>query len=650
VTGILGNVPNKSHLQFDVLSSMSSYDSYLKPDEWKWIWTGFSTYGLVKEGTDIAALTKKIQAIPPKWAGVTTERIFNQTFDEYTAGKPWTLYLQPLEDLYLSTNPWFHRFGPNGDKQIIKVFSVVGVLVLILSGINFMNLSTARSTNRAKEVGIRKVLGSRRKSLIRQFMFESILFVSVSTIAALLLVQLSLDVFNNIAETQLALIPFLNNPVFISIVIAFILVLGVLAGSYPAFYLSSFNPIQTLKGKMSAGFKGKGVRNGLVIFQFSISIALIICTFFVQKQLQYTSSLDLGLDQNNVLQIHNIKQLDENDAVLKSKLEANPAIVSVGKSFSVPPFILEGERYKGSQPNAQVIDIGNMRTEGAYLDLIDLEFIEGRNFDKAISTDKYAVILNEAAVKALGWGTSENYISDSPIDKTVFQAFDEEREFEVIGVVKDFNFTSAHDQIGPLMILHMDNDQMWNFNRGSAFLSIRIASEVVKDAKGLQNLLEELENEMSQIDASILFEYSFLDQEFEDTFRYERRMGIILNMFTAMAMIIACLGLFGLAAFSAESRLKELGIRKVLGAKVSQLVYLFSTEFSKLILISVLLASPIAYFLVNSWLDDFPYRTAVEVWVFVVAAIGALLIAMLTTGFQSLKAAHKNPTETLKSE
>ena len=605
---------------------------------------------MLKEGTNLEALTEKIQAIPPKWAPRTTNEIFNQTFEDYTGGKPWKLYLQPLEELYLSNDPWFHRFGPTGDRQIIKVFSIVGLLVLILSCINFMNLSTARSTNRAKEVGIRKVLGSKRKSLIQQFMFESVLFVTVSTALALLLTEASLNVFNNLAETKLALIPFLSNPAFLSVIIAFILVLGMISGSYPAFYLSSFNPIQTLKGKMSAGFKGKGIRNGLVIFQFSISIALVICTFFVQKQLIYTSSLDLGLNDNNVLQIHNIAELGKNDDVFRAKLESNPAFISVGKSFSVPPFILEGERYKGDQPNAEVIDVGNMRTEGAYLDLIGLEFIEGRNFDKSISTDKYAVILNESAVRAFGWGNSDNYTNDSPLARRVVQAFDEEKELEVIGVVKDFNFTSAHDEIGPLMILHLENDWIWNYNRGNSFLSVRLSPEIVKDTKTLQSLIVSLEKELSQIDTSIPFEYSFMDQEFEDTFRYERRMGIILNLFTAMAMIIACLGLFGLAAFSAENRLKELGIRKVLGARVSQLVFLFSTEFSKLILVSILIASPIAYFLVDSWLSDFPYRTPVEIWVFVLAALCALIIAMLTTGFQSLKAAHKNPTETLKAE
>ena len=289
VRGVLANIPHKSHLQFDILLSISSYQKQMDKNDWLWTWTGFSTYGLVHEGTNIASLTDKIQAIPPKWAAKTTQTSFNQSYDEYTAGRSWQLYLQPLSEIYLAAEPTSHRFGPSGNPQFIKIFSAIGLLIILLSSINFMNLSTARSANRAKEVGIRKLLGSEKVALIKQFVFESVFFVAVSTICALLLVQLTINGFNLIVDKQLALMPHLTNPLFIGVLAMFILVLGVLSGSYPAFYLSSFLPIETLKGKVSNGFKGKGVRNGLVIFQFAISIVLIICTFFVQKQLSYTS-------------------------------------------------------------------------------------------------------------------------------------------------------------------------------------------------------------------------------------------------------------------------------------------------------------------------------------------------------------------------
>ncbi len=650
ITGVLANIPSQSHIQFDMLVSMSSFKKALDEGDWKWIWTSFSTYGLVKQGTDVQALTHRIQSIPPKWAATTTERIFNQSFEEYTKGKAWTLYLQPLRSIYLSGSPDFHRFGPTGNPQIVKIFSAIGGLVLVLCCINFMNLSTARSSNRAKEVGIRKVMGSERGTLMKQFVFESVLFVSIGAACALVLTQLLLPGFNVIASKQLSIIPYLTNPWFIGSLLLFVVVLGTIAGSYPAWYLSAFRPIETLKGKVRAGFKGKGIRNGLVVFQFTISIALIICTFFVQKQLSYTSTLDMGFAKDNVLQIHNIEQLGFDTEVLKTKLAAHPAITKIGKSFGLPPNFWDGESYRPNGPTSEPIYVANIRADEDYLDLLELQFVAGHNFNKASIADKRGVILNEAAVKALGWGTPDTYAADSPIGKKVIQAFDREATLEVIGVVKDFNFHSTKLQIEPLMIIHPQNDLFWYYGFGASYLSMRLNAETVKSSDDLRTLIGTLKKTMADMDESVPFKYSFMDEEFEKTFQTESRMSTILNIFTGMALIIACLGLFGLAAFSAEQRTKELGIRKVLGAKVSQLVLLFSAEFTKLIIISILIASPIAYFLVDTWLQEFAYRTPIDLWVFVVATACALSIALITISYQSLTAAYKNPTETLKEE
>ncbi|MDN5202455.1 ABC transporter permease [Fulvivirgaceae bacterium BMA10] len=650
ISGVLADLPVKSHLQFDMLVSMKSFHENLDRDDWKWIWTGFSTYGLVKEGTDVQALTEKLQKIPPKWAPPTTERIFNQTYEEFTAGREWKLYLQPLEKIYLSEEPNEHGFGPTGNPQFVKIFSAIGLLVLILSCINFMNLSTARSSNRSKEVGVRKVLGSARQTLVRQFVFESVLFVAVGTIGAFILVYLLLDPFNAIAEKQLELAPYLQDPLFLGITVLFVLGLGLLSGSYPAFYLSSFRPIETLKGKASTGFKGKGIRNTLVICQFTISITLVICTFFVQKQLSYTSSVNLGFSKDNILQIHHIDQLGFDTEAFKNTLAANPAFTHIGKSFGVPPLVWSGDKYKASEPESPVVDLKNLRTEKDYLDLLGVEFIAGRNFDPQHANDKYGVILNEEAVKVLGWGTKENFHTDSPIGKSVIIASGGEQEMEVLGVVKNFNFNSVRETIKPLIIINQHNDWVWDYAIGSSYLSMKLNPKAVRNTSDLQSVIEDVKAEMKRSDPSIPFEYSFMDQEFENSFRAEQRMGTVLNLFTIMAFIIAGLGLFGLAAFSAEQRLKELGIRKVLGAGITQLLVLFSSEFTKLIFIAILLASPIAYFLVDTWLTDFAYRTPIDVWVFVLAAFSAVVIALMTISYQSLKAAYQNPVETLKDE
>ncbi len=650
VSAVLADVPENSHIKFDILTSLNTIRKKMQRENWLWASTGYVTYGLVKEGTDIETLTQKIQAIPPKWAALTTERLFNQSYDEFTDGKEWRLYLQPLKEIYLSEAPSKHRFGSTGNPQFVKLFSAIGILVLFLCSINFMNLSTARASKRSKEVGIRKVLGSARSRLIKQFILESTLFVAASTLFAVVLAQISLDGFNTIAGKELSFIGLLVNPVFIGIVILFVFVLGIASGSYPAFYLSSFRPIETLKGKVNSVFKGKNLRNTLVVFQFTISIALIICAFFVQKQLVYTSSLDLGLIKDNVLQIHNIEQLGDKAETLKAKLETNSAFTHVGKSYGIPPNVWSGDKYRAFGPENPAIHFTDVRTEGDFLEVLGLEFIAGRNFDSNRKTDKYGVVLNEEAVKVLGWGKKDTYATDSPIGKFVAMTNDNADKMEVLGVVKDFNFSTTKEKIGPLVMLHQDNDWVWNYGRGRTFMAARLDPHVVENLGNLQQLIEDVKEEMARLDPSILFEYSFVDQEFEETFKSEQRMAKVLNIFTLLALLIACIGLFGLAAFSAEQRVKELGIRKVLGAKVSQLAIQFSTEFTKLVLISVLLASPIAYFIVDEWLTNFAYRTSIELWVFVLVSLFAMVITVFTVGFQMIKVAKTNPIHSLRTE
>ncbi|MEQ9402062.1 MAG: ABC transporter permease [Cyclobacteriaceae bacterium] len=649
VTGILDDMPSKSHIQLDVLVSVSSFSELMEMHGWKWIWNTFATYTLVAEGSDIPALIEKMQSLPTKWAAPTTTQIFNQTVEEFTGGLPWRLDLQPLDQIYISGSP-SNTFGPTGNPQFVKIFGAIGFLVLVLSVINFMNLSTARSANRAKEVGIRKVLGSERKALLYQFIFESVLFAAISTAIALSMVNFSLDAFNELADKSIGLSQHLDNPIFYALILGFILLVGIAAGSYPAFYLSSFNPVETLKGKVAAGFRGKGIRNGLVIFQFSISIALIVCTFFVQKQLAYTSSLDVGFANDNIIQIHNIEQMGFDTETLKTKLEANPAFTNVGKSYGVPPRVYSGDRYKVPGAESEVFQLRNLRTEEDYLDLLALEFIAGRNFDSSYPNDKYKVVINEEAAKTLGWGGAESYIDDSPIGKKLALASGDEDEFEVLGVVKNFNFTSLKEEILPLVIIHHQNDKVWDYGRGLSFYSMRINSEKIKNAEDLQLLIEEVQDQLAEVDGSVPFEFSLMDKEFETAFRSEQRMGKILNLFTFMALTIACLGLFGLAAFSAEQRTKELSIRKVLGARVATIVMTFTSEFTRLILVAILIASPVAYFLVDAWLADFAYRTPIDLWVFLAATLTALIIAMVTISYQSLKTAWRNPAETLKDE
>jgi len=648
VTGVLADIPARSHLQFDMLGSLSSMTD-LKYSTW--IWTVFGTYGLIREGTDVTALTKKLQALPPKWAPTTTQGVFNQTFEQFTKGQLWTLYLQPLRDIYLAKSPAFNRFGPSGNPAFVMIFGAVGILVLLLSSINFMNLSTARSSNRAKEVGVRKVLGSEKNTLVRQFIIESILFVTLGTLAALVLVQLSLSAFNTVAQKTLTLLPHLANPYFLGILAAFILIVGLAAGSYPAFYLSAFKPAETLKGKLRAGFKGTGIRNGLVVFQFTVSIALIICTFFVQKQLSYTRTIDVGISKDHVLQIYNIHQLGERADVLKAQLQNNSFFTIVSRSNALPPNVWMGDRYRAEGPNQPVVDLRYMRCDEDYLPLLKVEFITGRNFDPTNTADKYNIIINEEAAKILGYGSKETWGDNSPLGKFVVQSFGSEEKLQIIGVVKDFNFNSVKQRIEPLLIMHNDNDKHWSYTAGfPSYLSMRINPASIRSGDELQGIIEGVKAEVAKIDPSVTFQYSFMDEEFDNTFREERRMSVILNLFTILAIVIACLGLFGLAAFSADQRKKELGIRKLHGAGVRHLIFLVSSEFTKLVALSIVIASPIAFLMTDHWLSTFAYRTSIDIWVFVAAGLTAITIAAFTVGFQAFSAANTNPVEVLKNE
>lgn len=649
VTGVMENVPDNSHLQFDMLSSMSSYPR-VKRMEWSWIWTTFATYGLVEQGTDINALTEKIQSIPPKWAEGSIQRIEGKSYAEYMAdGRTWDLRLQPLNEAYLYCPSSGNRFGSSSDIIYVQIFSAVGILILVLSAINFMNLSTARSANRAKEVGVRKVLGSQKKALISQFIFESVLFTSTSTIFAMVLTEFSLGAFNDIANKDLSLYAQLSNPIFSGSIISFMLVLGFLAGSYPAFYLSSFRPVDVLKGKVGSGFKGKGIRNALVVFQFTISVTLIISTFFVQKQLNYAANFNLGFDNNNILQVHNMETIEPSlIEALQTSLKSKPVITEVGYSDVIPPNVNNEDKYKAYGPDNEGLTLNRIKGDQEYVNVLAPNLLDGRNFDKTRGTDKYAVLLNASAVRSLGWGSPDTYSEDSPIGKHVTFPTSNEALFEVIGVVEDFNYNSLHTEINPLIIVHKDNDQMWS--NGQAYLSMRLNASAIPDGERLQEVISELKTDLERIAPGVPFEYSFMDEQFEESFRTEQRMSKVLNIFTVMALTIACIGLFGLAAFSAEQRTKELGVRKVLGARTKDLVISFSSEFTKLVLISLLIAVPLAYFAIDYWLADFAYKTPIEPMVFIVACGAALMLSWFTIGFQSLKAAYRNPVESLRNE
>ncbi|MDP9081487.1 MAG: ABC transporter permease [Bacteroidota bacterium] len=617
ITGVIKDLPAQSHFNYDFFLSFSTLPES-KVNGWGY--SGMHNYILLKKGANTNSLAAEIQKIviknsfsPSSWN---------------TGGNHLKVLLTPLLDIHLRSDSQY-ELSKNGSMQYVYIFSVIAIFILLIACVNFMNLSTARSSNRAKEVGVRKVLGSARKYLVAQFLTESILVTLVSTIIALVLAYALLPLFNQMAGKQLAF-TMQSLTWLVPSLIVIVLIIGFLAGSYPAFFLSAFQPIDVLKGKIATGFKGGFLRSFLVVFQFSISIFLIIGTLVIYNQLNYIHNKNLGFDRNQVLVIKNTTSLGNKVKVLKEEFKQLPGVVSATMSAYTPTG--EDRLKTGLFPNP-VIDIKqDVLTEfwpvdEDYIKTMGIKMVAGRNFSKDMATDTAAVIVNEAFVKRFG--------QRDPINKNVYRFSYGRQQFHIIGIMKDFNFESLKSQVLPVVL---------SYGNDNGALSIRIHTS------NLTALIAQVENKWKSVSPGQQFSYSFMDQEFDANYRTEQRIGTIFISFTSLAIAIACLGLFGLAAYAAEQRNKEIGIRKVLGASVSTIVSMLSMDFIKLVLISICIATPLAWFAMQKWLQDFAYRTTIQWYILAIAGAGAVLIAFVTISFQSIKAALNNPVTSLKSE
>lgn len=647
INGLVQDIPNASHFHFDVMLSMTSFPRIKRQENWTWIWTTFVTYALFEEGADMAKVKAKLNDIPPKYTEATLQNIMNITYDEYLKqGKVWELFLMPLKDIRLYSGDTSNRLGPTGDIQQITVLGIVALLILILSCINFMNLATARASRRAREIGVKKVLGAHRSSLIRQFLVESMLFSILATILGLALAELTIQPFNTLSAKALSLDPILH-PWLIPALLGMSLFMGLLAGSYPAFYLTSFKPVHVLKGRIQQGMKGKGFRNVLVTFQFTISIGLIICTLFVYEQLRFTRDKDLGFEPDNLLVIQNVEQLETRQEVFKEAVLQLPFVDKAANSDLSPPRIYNQDYFKAldGAPD-QEVPVSYMSVDADYLKTLGIELVAGRDFRKDQPAEAQRVIINEAAVKAMGWGipNAEGYVP--PLGKRLRYLGDNVEPFEVIGVLEDFHFWSLHEEIEPLAVF-MHEAPIWT--PGENYLSIRLDGGI-QSASQLKEAIVDVENIWTEMAPGTPFAYSFLDQDFFDSFQAEQRLGRVMGIFTFLAIFIACLGLLGLTAFSVEQRKQEIGIRKVLGARPMQIVGMLSRSVITWILLAFVIATPLTIWLVNGWLETFAYRISMGPLAFVLAGGITLLVAMLTMSFHAWQATRINPVEALRDE
>ena len=628
IRGIIKDIPENSHFHFDMFGSMATLP---EASEQSWMTSNFYTYLLLQKNYDYKKLEAKLPAVVEKYMGPQLQQATGISFEAFRkAGNNLGLFLEPLTDIHLKSDVLFD-LSEGGDIRYVYIFGIIALFMLLIACINFMNLSTASAGKRSKEVGIRKVLGSRKHQLVGQFLAESIVCSFISLALALLLVKLALPFFNTLSAKNLSF-TLLNNPVNIVMLVAFGLLTGTLAGSYPAFFLSSFNTISVLKSKFTSGKQSIGLRSGLVVFQFFISITLIVCTIVVYNQLHYINHKELGYNKEQVLLIEESYLLGKNETLLHDLIKNDQRVTSVSTSSFLPagPSGANNFMVYPDFNQTQLVKTLRYDVDAQYIPTLGMQMLAGRNFSENMASDSNAIILNETGVKALGWkneatGHTITYTSNNGQKQT----------YNVIGVVKDFHFKSLHQPISPLVMT-------LGHNSGTIIARIQ--------AKDVSGLLSTLKTQWNSFTKEEPFVYNFLDERFRQTYEKEQKMSLILTVFACLTILVGCLGLFGLAAFTAEQRTKEIGIRKVLGASVSGVVAMLTKDFLKLVGIAFVIACPLSWYIMNKWLQDFAYRINVEWWVFVVAALVAVIITLLSVSLKAIKAAIANPVKSLRSE
>ncbi len=615
VTGIAKDVPSNSHLYFDMVAPIS----YYKDRPWfnQFPNNMLFTYVQLNPNADPKKLISKFPQFMNKYLG----KYYREQ------GFSMDLTIDPLKDIYFQSLQFDNV--KHGSKSVVYIFMSIAILILIIACINFMNLATARAADRSKEVGLRKVLGALRKQLITQFIGEAFLFAIISSILALGLLQLLMPAYNNLLGYTMP--SYWTNPLVYIFIAGVILVVGLLAGSYPALLLSSFSPIDSLKGKLKVGKRGSFFRKTLVVFQFSISVLLIISITVILKQMNYVQNIDLGFNKEHAL----IIRLDNNDIsekklLFKNQLANDPSVSSVSLMSGEPGGFHDTHTFEAeAKPNESLL-INTEFADFEFAKTLGLKIIAGRDLSPQFQTDSlHAVLINRATATKLGYSPQE------AVGKWIKNKMRDSLRRNIVGVVEDFHFSSLKDPIAPFVIAPNDDR--------------RLALVRIKPGN-LQATINRIKNIYTSLAPAYPFEYTFLDEQFNQQYKSEERQQSILTIFSAIAIFIACLGLFGLASYTAMKKTKEIGIRKVLGSSVENIVILLSKDLLKPVLVGTVIAIPAGYFIMQKWLQGFAYRVNIHWWLFAMAALVAVLIALVTVSAQAIKAAVANPVKSLRTE
>ncbi len=633
VTGVMEDLPSNSHLGFDILASFRIQAAYTEVPLDEFGWRASYSYLLLREGTDPAELEAKLPAFVDKYLG---DRYRNEE-------ESLTLRLQPLTDIHLHSH-LEREITPNSDIAYVYLFTAIAVFIIVIACINFMNLATARSAGRAREIGLRKVFGAGRGQVMRQFISESMIMSGLAVCVALVLAMVSLPWFNLLTGKSMALDA---DTIWFALgaVVVIGVVVGFAAGSYPALYLSGLAPVQTLKGSLGTGTSNAGMRRILVVGQFAISIALIICTGVVFNQVEYIRAKNMGLNTDQLVAVPlTFVPVMETSPVFKARIMESPYVVKATLSYMLPGHKNAVIPLAVSRPEdsfASKYDMHAAWTDEDYIDLFGIELVAGRYFDRAFPGDwtgTGAVVMNEAAAERLGFDPAEAAVGETILwlhERRLGYEEDRQVPREVVGVMKDFHFRSLHEPIEPL-VLFPDREG------GHAMIKI--------DSENLMEAIAFIEETWNEVNPDFAFEYFFVEDTFARLYEAEQRFGRIFVSFAALAVVIACLGLFGLSSFTAERRTKEIGVRKVLGATIPNLFGMLSSEFVRLVIVANVLAWPVAYIAMNAWLEGFAYRVELGWATFILAGALAMAIALITVSFQAVRAATANPVEALRME
>jgi putative ABC transport system permease protein len=638
VTGVVKDIPVNSYIQFNVLLSMSSFP-IIEKLHWSWVWTQLETFVRFRENTDIENTKTKLAIIPRKYAEETLQRIMNVSYEEYIkSGKKWELFLQPMLSIHLPDQVVYNRLSDDGNKKIVYSMIGIAVFILLLSCVNFMNLSTAQFTRRVKEASIRKILGLGKKELSLNYFLEALSFCVIALVLALTVAQILLPGFNLLTGKTIEL-NLLGDLTLVGSLIALVILMAVVASSYPTLFLTGFHPVEAIKGKLKAGRKGQAFRNSLVVFQFSVSIILMVCTGIVFQQLTFVSERDLGFDKENLLVMNHVALVNDTESMTQAARNVS-GVVSATWCSSIPPRVFGGDKFSAEGMNNETFALNYTSGDELFIPTLDIKLKYGRNFSEDMPGDEERVILNQAAIKRIGWAADESVIGKK------IESPGGEIKFEVIGIVEDFNYWSLENPIEPMAIFHNHSKNLFGIG-DQRYIALRIASQ---NSESWEKTLAELNTLWKTHAGDAPMQYEFVDQAFADTFKTQQQFGKILTIIATLAIMIAALGLLGMIIYMLEQRTKEIGIRKVSGASVFDILALISKGYAQLIILAFVIGAPLSYWIMQQWLQDFAYRITPSLWIYALVGMGTLLIAILITSYHSMKAAMTNPVDVLKDE